>query len=96
MAIEVKIFLGILVTSEIKAHLKYSRPWKQAVLDSSCELKDIEKNQHHYIGKFIPQALSLKELKFEEEIIKKNLQFYCAKINLDQHRCYIFSQLFLS
>ncbi|MDP1879407.1 MAG: hypothetical protein Q8K60_00540 [Parachlamydiaceae bacterium] len=96
MAIEVKIFLGFLVTSEIKANLKYSSSWKQAILDTTCELKDIEKNQRHYIGKFIPQELTLKELKNEEEIIKKNLQLYCPKINLDQHRCYFFSQLFIS
>lgn len=95
MSVQIKIFLGFIESSEIKMHLNQSEVWKEAIVLGNPDLIEIQDRNKEYIGQFLPSLLSCAKLNEKEQEMKSQLQLYCRKLNLDKHRCYLLSQLFI-
>ncbi|MGK5595049.1 MAG: hypothetical protein ACSNEK_06805 [Parachlamydiaceae bacterium] len=95
-----RLFVGVLITSEIRMHLNLSIKWKEAQI-----LKELDPNRltevhfHHdnYAGKFLPhETFSLDELKLQEQEILAKLKGYCPKLGIEKIKLKIFPQQFIS
>lgn len=94
MGIQHRIFIGFLLSKEIKMHLSQSAAWKEAKLIGTQDLIEAKFEEKEYIGRSASAPLSCTELKKIEEEIKSQFQLYCPKFNLDKQRTYLLSQLF--
>lgn len=91
-----KLFLGYLITSELKMHLNQSSNWKEDKLSFLNELQETRFQEKDYVGYFIESPLiSSYEISEEQQKLKKKLQHYCPKLNTEKQPVYIFSELFL-
>lgn len=88
--------MGYPLNKEIHIHLKESKILNEAAIGGDSELTKNRYGEKDYIGSFMPMLLNLSELKKNELKIKRQLQSYCPKLNLDKHSIHLFSQLFLS
>ena len=95
MAIEIQIFIGFRQNGEIKAHLKRSSRWTDAKMINQALLKETSKDAAEYIGCYMPSQVFYDQLKEKELELKRQLQIYCPKLNLDKHPIYLFSQIFI-
>lgn len=93
---QIRIFLGFEQNKAIKIHLNQSPLWKEAKLLGASFLIEISHQEKNYIGCFIPEFLSLLQIKEKEQEIRSQLQLYCPKLSLDKHHSYILSQLFIT
>lgn len=96
--IVLKLFAGFPLKSEIKMHLQKSPEWKQDRLFQTTEsLIEIHYEGQDYIGRFLGEhKITLNQLYEDEATLRKILQNYCPKCNLDKIGLRIFSQLFIS
>jgi len=95
MTIEKRIFIGYLLSKELKIHLNQNGHWKEAKLSGEFSLKETTWQDKEYIGSFAPAEYPYNQLKEKEEEVRTQLQIYCPKLNLDKQSIYLFSQLFL-
>ncbi len=94
-AIKSKIFIGCLVTSELKMYLRESLAWKQANIGKR-ELIEVHCQGKDFIGHFIEKKmLTLSELKPLEQQIREALQLYCPEINGEMLMINLFAQVFI-
>jgi hypothetical protein len=93
--IDVRIFLGYLLNSEIKMYLNQSSQWKEVKWQTQ-QLVEAHFEEKTYIGFFIENALNDEQIKKKECEVKVLLQLYCPKLNLDKYDAYLFPQIFLS
>lgn len=99
--ITVKLFAGFPLKSEIKMHLEKSAEWKQSRLfigsDNKEGLIEVHYEGLDYIGRFLGEhKIPLNQLITDEAAIRKSLQNYCPKCNLDKINIRIFPQIFIS
>lgn len=93
----VKIFISILMTSEVKMHLNHSEHWQEDRLLHKGELEEVVFQEKSYLGFFISSSpIEEKALNQAEQLLKDRLHLYCPKLNLDKHATYLFPHLFLS
>jgi hypothetical protein len=95
MSCQIKIFLGLHLTKEIKMHLNQNSAWKELHSIGQGELAEVQNEEKEYIGQFIPNPLSISSLKDKEKEIKSLLQNFCPRLNLERHRLFVFTQLFI-
>lgn len=95
MTIQIKLFIGYVQNKEFKMHLNQSAHWKEAKLVGQTDLKETSWQEKEYIGYFIPQLISCKQIKEKEQEIKAQLQLYCPKLNLEKYSPYLISQFFI-
>ena len=93
---EVRGFLGLLVTSELKMHLKQSSVWQRAKSSGENRLWEANYEGSEYLGLPLSFPLKFTQLKELEEQLKLALQEYCPKLNILGHKIYLFTQLFIS
>lgn len=95
--ITIKLFIGCLLTPEIKLFLEQSKLWQQQRIGKNAPLTTIHFKNKEYIGTFISQKQpSLAELQKQETTIKTLLAEYCPEFNTDTINTKIFSQVFLT
>lgn len=94
MTVETRIFLGFLLTKEIKLHLSQSPSWKEAKLLGTQELIETQFQEKDYLGQFISQRLSCAQLKKLNLEIRSQLHQFCPKLDLEKQHSFLFSQLF--
>jgi hypothetical protein len=98
--LNLKIFVGFRINSEIRMHLNYSDEWKQELIirDAKGErLEEIRYQEKQYIGILLPnQRIPLYELRNYQEKIRNVLYKYCPELNTETVELYVFPQLFLS
>lgn len=98
--VAIKIFMGCLLSPDIKRLLYKSSSWKEAKItwqSSSSGLKEIRYQGHDYVGVYLDKELvTLGELKDVEELVKSTLKQHCP--DLDRESCHLslFSQLLVS
>jgi hypothetical protein len=94
----VKFFVGCLLTSEIRMHLKESKLWSQASIapPQERELVETRFQRHDYLGRFlVEKEIPLPELKRIERTLRNSLQTYCPKLDGDRLMFCLFPQIFL-
>lgn len=94
----VKLFVGCVLTSEVRMHLHESPAWKQALIAPAHErdLVEIRFQGEQYLGRFVEkQELPLHELKTIEQQVRGSIQTYCPQLNLERLSCCVFPQIFL-
>lgn len=97
--IELRVFVGFQINSELRMHLNQSLPWKQAKIhpSSTRELVEIHFHQKDYIGQFLStNPIKLPEIKQIEMKIVQKLNSYCPQFASEKIRLLVFSQVFIS
>jgi hypothetical protein len=96
--IAIKMFLGCLITPEIRMHLHNSPSWKQSsIAISSTHLKEIHFQEKDYFGHFLAQSqISLNALKESQKELLTHLQQHCPDLCTDSVKMVVFPQVFLS
>lgn len=90
-----KIFLGCLLTSELKAHLNKSLAWKKEQPFSLLKL--IHHQNQDYFGYFLEQSeFSFEDIAHKEAEFYQLLAIYCPKIIAEKVKVLLFTELFLT
>lgn len=95
----VRLFMGCLITSDIRMHLKESKRWMLSSISSQAEKRLFETHFQNkdYIGCFPDKEfLTLSEIKNLEKSIRESLQFYCPEISVEDLHILLFPQVFLT
>lgn len=99
--ITVKMFVGGLLTAEIKMHLDKSQEWKQISIIPK-ELREAQIQQIHfqnkdYLGYFLTDdSIAINELQNVKSAIYSFLKKTCPKFQIDTFKVYVFPQVFIS
>lgn len=98
--VTVKLFVGYLMTSDIRMYLKQSSSWKQAKILKEPDLRDLLETHFQdrdYIGKYISHSsLTISELRTMESSIHQSLLNYCPELSQETLKIYVFPQVFIS
>lgn len=98
--IQVKIFIGCYVNSEIRMYLNESKEWKQnTILKDQKEgsLIEVHFQNKDYIGYYLPSdCIKLSEIKGIETNIKSLLKRFLPENFVNFPKIYVFSQLFVA
>lgn len=99
--VTVKLFVGYLLTSDIRMYLKQSAAWKQAKIMEEPDSRDLLETHFQdkdYIGKYIAQDnLTLRELRSFENSVHQSLLNYCPELSQESNlKIYLFPQVFIS
>lgn len=96
--VQVKLFLGIAISSELRLQLSESSEWKQAKIShQSHDLIETHYQNKDYIGLFLThEKVCLAELKLIEMKILQTLKLYCPKFSSEKCKVLVFSQVFIS
>lgn len=96
----VKIFIGFVLTPDIRLHLNESQAWKQDAIQSTPEERPLMENHYKdadYIGKFLTsQKNSLPELRRIEIELRRALACYCPGIDVENLPTCVFPQVFIT
>lgn len=95
-----KLFAGVLISSEIRMHLNTSMRWKEAQILKEFDpfhLSEVHFHDENYIGKFLPHnQLHLDELQIEAKAILDKIHEYCPGLKMEKLKVKIFPQQFIS
>lgn len=95
-----RLFAGVLITSEIRMHLNLSIKWKEAQILKEFDpshLTEVHFQNENYVGKFLShEAFNLSELKAQEQQILAKIKEYCPKLKIEKIKLKIFPQQFIS
>jgi hypothetical protein len=97
--VKLRIFIGCIITAELRLQLNTSPLWKQVKIAPAGEneLVITHFNQKEFIGFFLSQDhISLPELKGIETKILQTLMAYCPHFASEKIRILVFSQVFIS
>lgn len=97
--IKFKIFIGCVISAELRMHLHQSALWKLAKIgpQDQKKLNETHFNQKDYIGFFLAQdRINLPELKVWESKILEELKAYCPHFPSEKIKVLVFSQVFIS
>ena len=94
-----KLFVGFLLTSELKMHLQASALWKNARFtpDGQADtLREVSYEKAEYIGRYLDaEKITLSSLAEIERLVAEKLQLYCPQIDSSKLNGSVFSQLFI-
>lgn len=98
--VTLRLFIGCLLTSEIKMHLNQSNQWKHLVISptkSENDLVEVHYRGKDYLGSYLPRdTLSIDDLKKIEKPIKQSLKAYCPGLEVENLKLQIFAQVFVA
>ncbi|MDF2577867.1 MAG: hypothetical protein K0S74_1351 [Chlamydiales bacterium] len=97
--IKVQLFVGCLLTSELKLQLSLSQNWKQDKLfpaNDKDSIKEIRYKEKEYVG-FLLDApkVSLRETEAKLKKLQIQLSDYCESLEPEQFKAYLLPQIFL-
>ncbi|MBA2727414.1 MAG: hypothetical protein H0U49_04495 [Parachlamydiaceae bacterium] len=97
--VTVRLFAGILITSEIRMHLNQNTDWKNAQIAAfhgSDDLIEVRHGKNEYIGCYLEgQKIQHSELPKFEKLTTDKLLKYCPRLPKSSCRFYVFSQLLI-
>lgn len=97
--VQTRLFVGLLLTSEVRMHLNQSEQWKQEQVvrnESGETLQSLRYQDKEYIGSMLTTALlPLEELRTLEDSVRLVLNRYCPELQTDKMKIFVFPQLFL-
>lgn len=100
MGIEIKLFAGYLITSELSMHLRHSNSWKQTVIMPHSEEKDlitVHFQGHDYLGAYLKtNEVKLSELNSFGSYIQQHFRHYCPDFSIENSKLHIFGQVFVA
>lgn len=98
--VQTKLFVGLLLTSEVRMHLNQSNLWKQDQVvrsESGDELQALRYQDKEYVGIMLAQPkLPLRELQGIENHVRIALDRYCPELHTEKMNIFVFPQLFLA
>lgn len=98
--VQVKLFVGLLVSSEVRMHLNHSELWKQDQVvksEDGREMQVLRYQEKEYVGIMLnDRQLSLEALRTWEGEVRDALARYCPELGTEAMKVYVFPQLFLS
>jgi hypothetical protein len=98
-AVTAKLFLGVLISSELRMHLDASQLWanaQAAATAHSDELRAVRYEDHEYIGCYASaERIALPALQDYKLHIAKQLQRYCPDFNGGRCDVHIFTHLLI-
>ena len=98
--ISIKLFAGLLFTSDIKMRMNNSNHWKQSIILPNREenaLVEIHHKGNNYIGLYLlHERATLREIEEISELIRRKMILYDSLFNIDQNKICLFAQTFIS
>jgi hypothetical protein len=96
--IKFKLFVGCLITSDMRLHLNQSPLWKRAkIIHDQNDLVETHFHDKDYIGLFLPEnKINLSELKEIEKQILAIFKEYLPQFSSEKIKILVFSQIFIS
>ena len=90
----VKLFIGFLLTSELRMHHKQSLKTKNVLAHG---LDQVRYRSKEYLGFYLPhENIPLAELKKIQEEVQKRLSIQCPTLQKEYLNIFIFPQLFVA
>lgn len=95
--ITTKLFIGLLITSEVKMHLQNSPFWRNAkAMPNEEHLIEVRHRGKNYIGCYLKEeGIQLKDLKKMEIMVTTKIGAYLPQLSLSNDDCVVFPQLFI-
>lgn len=98
--LSVKLFVGCLISPEIRHLLRDSSAWKEKSIAWQSEsngLKEIRYENHEYFGKYIEsKEVPLPKIKEIEQEIRAILDMHCPEVPTNKIKIVVFSHLFVA
>jgi hypothetical protein len=98
--IQIKIFIGTLLSHEIKRFLNQSSTWKEAKIvgqNLQSEWRELHFQNKDYFGKYIPEShISLPDLRTIENELKELIMKHYEDLPVDKIKVVIFPQMFVT
>lgn len=98
--VQVKLFVGLLVSSEVRMHLNQSELWNQDQVvksEDGQEMKVLRYQDKEYVGIMLEEKqLGLEELRSKENEVRDALMRYCPELGVEAMKVYVFPQIFLA
>lgn len=96
----VKLFIGTLLTREIKTLLQGSPSWKQVSIGQQDPVSSLiltHYQNHEYLGRFLERdPIALNEVRNDENLIRSTLSKHCPSLNPSAISIVIFPQILVS
>jgi len=93
-----QLFLGIAISAELRMHMNYSLPWKQAQItrDDSDLPQQVHFEGGNYLGFFLPDAAySTAQLQAHAQRLLHKIAYYFPKYSKKALPIVLFPQLFI-
>ncbi len=95
--VQVKIFIGYLLTSELKMYLSQNPTWRLSYQANEKELGMTKHKGKEYIGLYLNKSeVPLPEVKAAKEAFKSKIRALSQSIDVDQYPVYHFPVAFIS
>jgi len=95
--VTVRLFIGTIVTPDLKSSLDKSSKWSQAVIANETSLTEIRYRNKPYIGTYLDsEKVKILEICNTESEIRNLLQQFCPNQNCELLKMVIFPQIFLT
>lgn len=98
--IQLKFFLGCLLTTDLEAQLYQNQEWKQSRImsgENNRFLQEAYFQEKKYLGLFLDQsAATYTELQDLDREIRETLLRFCVDLPIDTFKIFIFSQIFIT
>lgn len=98
--VSTRIFVGFLITAELKMHLNLSIKWKHANIlgkKSKDILQEVHFHGKDFIGLYVPDTkLTVSSLLEYEKNIKQQLHTFCPKVEIENVDSIVFPQVFIA
>ncbi len=92
-----QLFVGCMITPDIRIAMNQSKTWRQAQIGVSDELKEQPYQGKDYLGTFVSgQQIPLPQIDQVEKTVRERLRHYCPSINSDAVAVYVLSILLIS
>jgi hypothetical protein len=95
-----RIFIGCLLTSEIRMHLNQSKFWRQISIlptDNEKELIEVRHQSKDYLGRYLTQEkILISDLDQTAIAIRTRLQDYCPGYAAHSIKICVFGQVFIA
>lgn len=94
--IEIRLFAGFLLSSEIRMHLNQSPLWKRSSFEKESPLIETHHSQQDYLGIFLEEShLPLTQVEQTDQMLRNRLAQYCPNLGIDHLSILLFPQIFI-
>ena len=97
--ITTKLFVGLLLTHELKLELNRSKKWKESITEAHSLIKTpmiVSHKQKEYFGIYVEQTITTKELRADILTYTNSFKTFLPETPIDHLKFVIFPQLFIS
>lgn len=92
-----QLFVGCVITPDIRIALNQSKAWRQAKIDISDELKEQRHLNKDYLGLFVAgETVTLAQVNEAEKCVRERLHHYCSEVNSDTISVHVLSILLIA